>query len=156
MAKWGNADFSQMQRLQENVQNQLNETQREQFLEACCHELAARLLSLVIPATPVGKYPKSSGKKGGTLRRGWGAENEAKAREYAYSLPVSKSGSIYMIEIINPVKYASYVEYGHRTRSGGWVAGKYMLTASEKELEKAAPAILEKLLEKKLKEVFHV
>ena len=38
--------------------------------------LAARLLALVIPRTPVGQYPRSSGKKGGTLRRGWTARTE--------------------------------------------------------------------------------
>ena len=42
-------------------------------------KLAARLLALVIPRTPVGQYPKGSGKKGGTLRRGWTAKTDEEA-----------------------------------------------------------------------------
>ena len=60
-----------------------------------------------------------------------------------------------VIEIINPVEYASYVEYGHRTRNHkGWVEGKFMLTVSEDEIRRSAPRILEKKLEKYLKECF--
>lgn len=120
---------------------------------ACSKELAARLLALVIPVTPVGKYPKGSGKKGGTLRRGWGAKNGKAGREYAQSLIVTKSGNTYMVEIINPVEYASYVEFGHRTVSGGWVEGRYMLTISEEKLKRIAPSVLEKMVLRKLKEV---
>lgn len=156
MAKWGRADFSQLQRLEKNM-SKLSRVDLELFCRACCKELAARLLALVIPKTPVGKYPKSSGKKGGTLRRGWGPENPKSAAGYAQSLAVSKVGSDYMIEIINPVEYASYVEYGHRTRNGsGWVPGRYMLTISEELLQQKSPMIIERLLEAKLKEVFNV
>ena len=50
-----------------------------------------------------------------------------------------------MIEIVNPVEYASYVEFGHRTRGGGgWVEGQFFLTISENELKKSAPAIIER------------
>lgn len=53
--------------------------------------------------------------------------------------------------------YASYVEFGHRTRGGqGWVAGQYFLTLSERDLERMAPAILEKKLERLLREAFNV
>ena len=123
------------------------------------------LLALVIPRTPVGQYPKSSGKKGGTLRRGWtsktqadaasrGGSNDAKA--YAEALPVRKSGNAYTIEVINPVEYASYVEFGHRTRGGdGWVPGQYFLTLSEQDLERLAPGVIERKLEALLREVFN-
>ena len=54
-----------------------------------------------------------------------------------------------MIDIINPVNYASYVEFGHRTRGHkGWVKGRFMLTQSEIELNADAPKILEKKLAK--------
>lgn len=156
MAKWGSCDFQQLKNLQKNLRR-LSDTDMTTFCEDCCKELAARLLALVIPRTPVGKYPKSSGKKGGTLRRGWGAKNGAEAASYANSLKVSKVGNSYMIEIINPVEYASYVEYGHRTRGGaGWVNGRYMLTISEEKLQQMTPAILERKLQAKLKEVYNV
>lgn len=157
MAKWGRADYKQLKQLQENLNKVSDQLDMTVFCMDCCHELAARLLALVIPATPVGKYPKSSGKKGGTLRRGWGAEKASAARSYAESLSVVKSGLTYTIEITNPVEYASYVEFGHRTRGGnGWVEGRYMLTISEEKLERMSPMILEKLLRKKMKEVFNV
>ena len=68
-----------------------------------------------------------------------------------------KQGNNYYIEVINPVEYASYVEFGHRTPSGkGWVSGQYFLTLSEHELEKVAPKVLEKRLTELLREVFNV
>ena len=65
-------------------------------------------------------------------------------------------------EIVNPVEYASYVEYGHRQTPGryvpelgkrlkkGWVRGKLMLTISEREIQALAPKVLEARLKKVL------
>lgn len=147
MAKWGKADYRQFRKLQKNIESMSKKVNMDAFCEACCKELAARLLALVIHATP---------KRSGTLQRGWGAETASGAKAYAESLNVTKTGGTYMIEIINPVHYAIYVEYGHRTASGGWVEGKYMLTISEEALEKIAPQLLEKKLRKYLLEVFNV
>jgi len=108
---------------------------------------------------------KTSGKLGGTLRRGWTSQTHESAKHgtgsgsdsvsYANSLNVAKSGNEYTIEIINPVNYASYVEYGHRTRSGkGWVEGRRMLTISEDELQRDAPGILERKLKSFIGDVF--
>lgn len=155
MAKWGSCDFSQLQKFAKDLEK-LAQVDVEELCIACSKELAARLLALVIPATPVGVYPKKSGKKGGTLRRGWTASSNGKsesADKYVNSLNVTKSGNTYMVEITNPVEYASYVEFGHRTVSGGWVEGRYMLTISEEKLKTIAPAVLEKMVLKKLKEV---
>ena len=117
-----------------------------------------------------------SGYMGGTLRRGWTAKNEEAAaksgggmtaKAYAQTLPVTKAGGVYQITVINPVKYASYVEFGHRQKPGryvpqickrlkrGWVPGKYMLTLSEKDLQTIAPGLLEKRLDAFLREVFN-
>ena len=165
MAKMGSFSVVGMK----NLQKQLNKIQQEQasaFIDECAKELAARLLALVIPRTPVGQYPKVSGKKGGTLRRGWTARTEqeavsrggnSNAKAYAQSLPIKKQGSNYLVEVINPVHYASYVEFGHRTPGGkGWVAGQYFLTLSEQDLRALAPALIEKKLEALLREVFRV
>lgn len=146
--RWGDVDYKQLQKLRDNLQK-LQDMDLDKFCEDVSKELAARLLALVIPRTPVGQYPRSSGKKGGTLRRGWTA--------YANALPVFKRGRTFYIEVINPVHYASYVEFGHRTRGGGgWVAGQYFLTLSEKDLERVAPAVIEKKLEALLREAFNV
>lgn len=161
---WGNCDYKQLQHLRDSLAT-LQSMDMDRFCTEVSKELAARLLALVIPRTPVGQYPKSSGKKGGTLRRGWtsktqadaasrGGSNDAKA--YAEALPVRKSGNAYTIEVINPVEYASYVEFGHRTRDGdGWVPGQYFLTLSEQDLERLAPGVIERKLEALLREVFN-
>lgn len=115
-------------------------------------------------------------KKGGTLRRGWTSKTEAEAENgtgsgdaasYAAGLPVTQHGGVYEIEIVNPVSYAPYVEFGHRQQPGryvpalgkslksGWVNGRYMLTISEKELRAMMPALLEKKLRAFMEECFH-
>lgn len=154
MGKMGKFDCKGIKELQKQLEN-LQEKQGE-FLESCAKELAARLLAKVIRRTPVGDYSKEitvvakrdgkkhkkgeeykkkvnpSGKKGGTLRKGWTAGE------------IRKEGSVYKVEISNNVEYAPYVEYGHRTPSHkGWVPGKFMLTISEQELETIAPKVLE-------------
>ena len=89
--------------------------------------------------------------KRGTLRRGWTGEKRASAQGYADSLTVNHFGDTYVIEIVNPVEYASYVEYGHRTANhSGWVKGQFMMTISEQELQRIAPKVLENKIKKYL------
>ncbi len=129
----------------ERFREQLNRLQPpEAFVESCAKELAGRLLRLVKERTQAGDYPEGSGKKGGTLRRGWTGGKKVSAKKYANALEVRKSGGAYIIEIVNPVEYASYVEHGHRTvNHKDWVKGKFMMTISEQELERIAPRVLE-------------
>lgn len=152
--KWGSCDYKQLLKLRDNLAK-LQSADLDKFCQDVSKELAARLLALVIPRTPVGRYPKASGKKGGTLRRGWTA-GTGDAAAYAQSLPITKQGSTYIVEVIDPVEYASYVEFGHRTVSGGWVNGHYFLTVSEQDLEKLAPTLIEKKLSALLREAFNV
>ena len=155
MGRNGSVDISDLKNFRNNIEKSLGASQIDLFIESCAKELAARLLAKVIKRTPVGQYPSSSGKKGGTLRRGWTGEKSQSGSAYANSLTVSRSGGVYTIEIVNPVEYASYVEFGHRTRNHeGWVEGKFMLTISEQEIERDAPRILENKLKKKLGECF--
>lgn len=147
------------------------------------NEIALRLLRKAIKRTPVGVYGKqipvtkkvyryeviqgettrsgkpkkrridtgrtktvmqsTSSKTGGTLRRGWDVG------------PVIKSGETYSVEIFNSVEYASYVEFGHRTKNHkGWVQGQFMLTISEKEIGENLEVIIEKKLTELFKERF--
>lgn len=190
MAKWGNCKFDQLKEYAERLEK-LTDADIEELCIKCSKELAARLLALVIPRTPVGDYSilkvrtarkdtkyhkkgeqytvrvkSKSGKVGGTLRRGWTSKthdeaasgkgkNGKPAKEYAASLPVRKVGDYYEIEIENPVDYSQYVEFGHRTKSGGWVEGKYMLTISEERLKQISPAVLQQMINKKLHEVLN-
>ncbi len=154
MAKMGNFKIKGLEELQKEL-NSLQDP--DAFVEACVKELAARLLRLVVKRTPVGDYSGDSytcasgeqhkghkvpGKVGGTLRRGWTIGE------------IRKEGGVYKIDIINPVEYASYVEYGHRTADHkGWVKGHFMMTISEQELEKIAPKVLEQKIKKILSNI---
>lgn len=154
MARSGTFNFQDFEKIKNNLEK-LNQEQVDLFIDACAKELAARLLAKVIKRTPVGDYPNSSGKKGGTLRRGWTGGKNSSAVAYADSLTIHHFGDAYVIEIINPVEYASYVEFGHRTTNHkGWVNGRFMLTISEQEIQQAAPAIIEKKLMKQMGELF--
>ena len=152
-------DYDELKKLKEQIMLFGDPTKTDEFLTSCAKELAARLLAKVIKRTPVGQYPQESGKKGGTLRRGWTTESTGNSshdiQAAISSMTVTKVGNDYVIEIINPVEYASYVEFGHRTRNHkGWVEGKFMLTISEDEIKKSAPRILENKLKKYLKGCF--
>lgn len=154
MGKYGNCNFDSMKDLRKKLST-FKEVQVQQFMEACAKELAARLLAKVIKRTPVGVYPSGSGKVGGTLRRGWTAGKNQNAINYAQSLQIQHIGDEYKIVITNPIEYASYVEFGHRTRNHkGWVEGKFMLTISEQELQTIAPKVLENKIKKLLGECF--
>lgn len=104
------------------------------FMRDSAKELAARALRKVVKRTPVDT---------GLLQSEWSVGG------------VYREGDCYKVEIYNPMEYASYVEYGHRTRSGdGWVEGQFFLTISEQELQRQSPAILEARIAKKLGEYF--
>lgn len=148
MARIGRFDMSGLKEFQRKLEK-IDQEAIDGFLEDCAKELAARLLRKVVKRTPVGQYSKSSGKKGGTLRRGWTGNQRQGASSFVDSLAVRHEGGSYIIEIVNSVEYASYVEYGHRTADhNGWVSGHFMMTISEKELEDMAPKILENKLKK--------
>lgn len=149
-------DHKEFDKLKEKLEQLANGKETDKFFEECAKELAARLLALVIPDTPVGVYPKESGKKGGPLRRGWTGDKTQNAKAFAESLDVKKSGRTYTITIENNVEYAPYVEYGHRTRGGkGFVKGRHMLEISEQKLASISPDVLQKKLNAFLKEAFN-
>lgn len=151
MGSMGKFTASDLKKLQKQL-NKIQAGDVDAFVEGCAKELAARLLSKVIKRTPVGDYPKSSGKKGGTLRRGWTSQQSGSGSEgmktsgaagYVDSLKINHYGGFLVIEIVNPVEYASYVEYGHRTADHKkWVKGKFMLSLSEEHIRKIAPNLL--------------
>lgn len=112
---------------------------------------------------------KTSGKLGGTLRKGWTAKTEEEAKNgkgkgnktqeeimaWVNELPIKKKGNIFQIDVTNVVYYSSYVENGHRTRNHkGWVEGHFMLTISEKEINAMLPNFIEKKLAQFINEVF--
>ena len=185
MAKWGNCDFKQLEKLAQKLE-EMEKFDVQDFCQEVSRELAARLLAKVIKRTPVGEgtfeiinkngvQKKYTIKNGGILRRGWTANTEAEAesgkvpnaKEYTDSLKIFRMGNNYIIIIKNPVEYSSYVEYGHRQEPGrfvpaigrrlktAWVPGKFMLTISEKELESQLPKLIETKLTKFMEECFN-
>lgn len=188
MARMGSVDLSELKKFQQNLEKMADEAKINQFCEECAKELAARLLAKVIKRTPVGDYTKEvtvtakrdgkkhkkgdtytkkinpSGRKGGTLRRGWTTAGEGSgseglktrgASQFVDTLKIHHFGNVYVIEIKNQVPYASYVEFGHRTANhNGWVKGHFMMTVSENEIRQIAPRLLEKKMEKFFKGVF--
>lgn len=162
MAGMGNFNSSDLDRFKSELEKL--ERNSDEFVESCAKELAARLLAMAIKRTPVGDYSgdsyecasgqqhkgnKVKGKVGGTLRRGWTAGRDEAARGYAQSMDVRQEGDVYIIDIINPVEYASYVEYGHRkAKNNGWVPGHFMMTISVQKLKEASPKILERKVKK--------
>lgn len=167
-------DFRQLEEFRNNIQN-LSDEKCSKFCDDCAKELAGRLLAKVIPRTPVGVPPQDidddtfqehwSGYVGGTLRRGWtGGQQVSNVKTYARGLPVNVISNEHKIEIINNVKYAMYVEYGHRQRAGryvpalgkklkqSWVPGKFMMTSSVRELDAQAQSIIDRKLQAFLRE----
>ena len=125
-------DFRELKELKAQLEKEMDNM--DLFIEDMAKELAARLLAKSKKRTPVDT---------GTLRRGWTIGE------------ITHSGGYYKVEVINPVEYASYVEYGHRTAGGkGWVEGQFFLTISEEELKRDAPKIIETKIKKKLGEYF--
>lgn len=108
----------------------------EIFMEAV-YEVAGRVFRAAVKNTPVDT---------GFLRESWNIDD------------VKKKGNVYEIEISNDVEYASYVEYGHRIVRGGntlgWKDGVFMLTISEKNLEKVMDRIFQRKFEKRFKELW--
>lgn len=168
-------DVSGLKKFQKELEKLKDKT--EPFAEDCAKNLGARVLRRVVKRTPVGQYGNivefdanipekqvyfitkdgkhvsfktqakkkhvqftaKTGKVGGTLRRGWTTAPIARTH---------KNGNIKVV-IYNPVEYASYVEYGHRTRGGkGFVRGQFMLEKSRQEVDKIKDKVVEDKLNK--------
>lgn len=133
MAGWGKIDTKGLEAFSKRL-SKLNEDTMRDFCKREAKGLAQRLLRKVIKRTPVDT---------GHLRGSWSATD------------VEELDDAYRITVYNSVEYAPYVEFGHRTRNHqGWVAGYFMLTKSEIEVDALAPKLLEQRLEKLISEVF--
>ena len=134
MARRGaRVDIRQLKSMQKKMKRL--EKDYDAFLVKMTKEIAARLFRKVRINTNVVT---------GTLRNNWTIEAN-----------VRKVGNQYEIEVINPTEYAMYYEYGHRTANHqGWVNGRFTMTIAADQIERQAPAIIERELTKMLKEAF--
>lgn len=57
---------------------------------------------------------------------------------------IRQVGNSLEITVGNSADYASYIEYGHSLRNGGWFQGGFMLTISIDEIERAMPSRFQK------------
>lgn len=103
-------------------------------------KVAKRIAQLAIR-----KVKKMTPVDDGDLRDGW-------------KFDVIKKGSSFIIVIYNQVEYASFVEKGHRIvvagKTVGWVEGRFMLKLTEDEMERIAPNMWKKEIEKEMKRIF--
>lgn len=135
MGRRGGCNFEELAIFQQNLEKLTDNMPA--IMDVCAKNLAQRLIRKTKFWTPVGVY--SNGKQGGTLKKGWSTRN----------VRIYHTASCVMVEIINPVEYASYVEYGHRTvNHTGWVPGRFMMTFAEGEIQRDAPGILERKIKK--------
>lgn len=158
MARMGSFDINGLEKLQKELEKLDNNT--DEFIQSCANELAERLLRKVVKRTPVGEYDKPvsfttrdgkqvnftphTGKVGGILRDGWTIG------------VMRKEGNDYIVEVTNPIWYASYVESGHCTANRKkWVKGQFMMAISEEEIRKSAPQMLRRKIEKFLRRAFN-
>lgn len=103
----------------------------DQWLTEFLNNEGLRFLAKVKPRTPVDT---------GDLRNHW----ELTA--------ITRKGDILEIEFINPMEYATFVEYGHAKpyKSGAtegspdWVEGYFMMTISVDEIERQMPKRFDK------------
>lgn len=93
------------------------------FLRNFLAEMANRVIAKTKPRTPVDT---------GALRGAWQLGN------------ISGVDENLEIEIMNPMEYATYIEYGHRiVRNGieiGWYEGRFMLKISIDEVRAQMPS----------------
>ncbi|NDO45461.1 HK97 gp10 family phage protein [Clostridium sp. MD294] len=131
MANWGQVDFSELVALRDKFQNLQNII--DDFCIQVTQEISQDFVKAVIAKTPGGQT--------GALKNNWVSN-------------IIKEGNIYKIEVINPLKYAEFVEFGHRQQPGryvkaigkrlkkGWVEGKLMLTITERDLQRNLDKII--------------
>lgn len=131
MASWGQVDFSELVALRDKFQNLQNII--DDFCIQVTQEISQDFVKAVIAKTPGGQT--------GALKNNWVSN-------------IIKEGNIYKIEVINPLKYAEFVEFGHRQQPGryvkaigkrlkkSWVQGKFMLTITERDLQRNLDKII--------------
>lgn len=60
----------------------------------------------------------------GNLCRSWGRSD------------VKREGNNFSVEVGSNLEYAPYVEYGHKTKNGGFVKGRFILTSEVEYMKK--------------------
>lgn len=121
-------DVSELEAFKNNLQGLQDQT--DSIIIEALEEIVAREIRMVKKGTPVDT---------GTLRNAWRITD------------IRKAGNSFEVSVYNNMDYADYVEFGHRTRDHkNWVPGKFMLTVSERQIEK----VMEEIVNRHLEEAF--
>ena len=135
-------DISELKEFQKQLET-MGKNTFDNIAEQCTNELAARMLRKTKKRTPV---------KSGHLKGSWRAN------------AAIKRGGQWRTAVFNPVKYAPYVEYGHKQQPGryvkaigkrlvkSWVEGKHMMERSADDIERDAEKIIQSKMRKILSE----
>lgn len=147
-------NFDGMKQLQQQLKRQ--EQDFERFIRQFLLKMALEAVNRAKANTPVDT---------GLLRAAWAVEggisaargrwdkgqqkmvySEDEANSQAAALQsVQRMGNSLVVTIINPVEYASFVEYGHATKDrNGWVNGRFMATLAIDEVAQLIPAQFQK------------
>lgn len=130
-------DVSELEKLRDKFKKLSKNT--SEISRKVIEDMALRTLRATIKRTPVGEY--DDGRIGGTLKKGW------------YVTDIVQKGNVYEVDLKNDTTYASFVEYGHRTRGhNSWVEGQFMMTISVDEVQRKVERIQKATLDRILKE----
>ena len=127
-------EFSEMKLMKQSL-IELNKASHTIHLK-----VAKRIAQLAIR-----KVKKMSPVDTGDLRNNW-------------KFHIVKKGDTYTILIYNQLEYASFVENGHCIvrfgKTVGWVEGKFMLKLTKDEMDRIAPNMWKKEVEKEMRRIF--
>ena len=118
--------------------SQLNEEVFETAIMTATQEIARELHKALLKNTPI---------KTGNLRKMWSAGDNL-------MFNVERVGNGFEVTLVNNAqddkgfKYGRAVNYGHKTPSGGWVAGRFFVEASEAQTEPLCYNIVQRNLRK--------
>ncbi|MGP1411887.1 MAG: HK97 gp10 family phage protein [Peptoanaerobacter stomatis] len=136
-------DFKELEEYAKKLKK-LADTEMENVIKKCLYDLANRMIARVKEETPV---------KEGLLRNSWQIGD------------IHRKGNEYYVEVINPVEYAEFVEYGHIQTPGRYVPaigkklikdfvpGRYMMTISVQDINTHKEEYIKKILEKELRRI---
>lgn len=115
-------DDAEFQAWANRVRARINNDELKHELENSSKRIGMQALKQFKANTPVDS---------GRLRGAWSTEG------------VSSAGRSWVITLINPTEYASYVDQGHRTRGGRhWVEGQFFVKRSASQVEAQLPQLI--------------
>lgn len=139
MARWGKVEIKGMKDFAKQMQKAAAPKTLDRFYTQLTNDIANEVLKATVKNTPV---------KSGQLRRSWQRSN------------AKKWHGAYVAEIYNNVRYAPWVENGHRiVRNGktvGFCEGKHMLRNAMQAAKEKSPDLIareqQKFLQKLVKD----